>query len=163
MLTALAMTMALQQATTVWETPSVAVAPPAPVETPVPDLPAWALADPFAWERSQCSPLLRGGTSLEACQARVRIDLAAALGDRLPPGLQPPGEPVPCQATPDDSGAYPVRCGVPERAATPTVTPRIADCRSRPIRQDGSVAFVTDCRPEGSNAGGLAIRLGGRD
>ena len=162
MLTAFALTLVLQQAV-VWETP----APPAgvePVERPAPisDLPPWALADPFGWERSQCSPLVTR-EPLDVCQTRVRADLSAALGDRLPPGLRPAGEPVPCLATPGDDGKYPVQCGAPERQAAAAVTPTIPNCRPRAQRQGGSVAFTTDCRSDGADAGGLTVRLGGRD
>lgn len=162
MLTALATALVLQQAV-VWETPAPAAeAEPVEIAAPVSDLPAWALADPFAWERSQCSPLV-SREPVDVCQSRVRVELAAALGDRLPAGLRPVGEPVPCLATPGDDGAYPVQCGLPERQAAATVTPTVPDCRSRPQRQGGSVAFVTDCRPQGESQGGLSFRLGGRD
>lgn len=162
MLTAFALAMVLQQ-TVVWDTPVSAPNPgSAEIAAPVSDLPAWALADPFAWERSQCSPLV-SREPVDTCQSRVRVELAAALGDRLPAGLRPAGEPVPCLATPGDDGAYPVQCGLPERQAAATVTPTVPDCRSRPQRQGGSVAFVTDCRPQGESQGGLSFRLGGQD
>ena len=163
MLPMLMMATMLQQAVPAWDTPRAEPASVAAAVAPTLDLPAWALADPFAWERSQCSPLLRKEASLEACQARVRGELSAALGDRLPAGLQPPGEPVPCLATPDDAGAYPVQCGLPERRTAQTVTPRIAECRSRPTRQGGSVAFVTECEPEAGETRGLTFRVGDRD
>ena len=168
MLTAFALSLVLQQAAgsaVVWETPAPPPEPAAEVETAVEtDLPAWALADPFGWERSQCNPMIRGETSLDVCQARVRAELSAALGDRLPAGLRPPGEPVPCLATPGADGAYDVQCGVPERQAVATVTPRVQDCRSRPQRQGGSVAFVTDCRGDDEASQGLSINLlGGRN
>ncbi len=116
MLTAFALAMVLQQAV-VWETPaSAAQAEPVEVAAPVTDLPAWALADPFGWERSQCSPLV-SREPLDVCQARVRVELSAALGDQLPAGLRPAGEPVPCLATPGDDGKYPVQCGTPEHRA----------------------------------------------
>ena len=162
MLTVFAMAMVLQQAV-VWETPAPAAeAQPVAVIAPVSDLPAWALADPFGWERSQCSPLV-SREPMETCQSRVRRELSAALGDQLPAGLRPAGDPVPCLATPGDDGGYPVQCGAPERQASATVTPTIPDCRPRAQRQGGSVAFVTDCRPEGASQGGLSFRLGGRD
>ena len=93
----------------------------------------------------------------------MRTELSAALGDQLPAGLRPAGEPVPCLATPGDDGKYPVQCGTPERRAAATVTPTIPDCRPRAQSQGGSVAFVTDCRPEGADKGGLSFTLGGRD
>lgn len=165
MLTALALSLILQQSAggaVVWETPPPE---PEPVSAPVAvetNLPDWALADPFGWERSQCSPLV-SREPLDTCQTRVRAELSAALGDRLPAGLRPSGEPVPCLATPGDDGKYPVQCGLPERRAEAAVTPTVPDCRSRPTRQGGSVAFVTDCRPQGQSEGGLSFRLGGRD
>lgn len=162
MLTAFALAMVLQQAV-VWETPAPALeAEPVEIAAPVSDLPAWALADPFAWERSQCSPLV-SREPLDVCQARVRVELSAALGDRLPAGLRPAGEPVPCLATPGDDGAYPVQCGLPERQAAATVTPTIPDCRPRAERQGGSVAFVTDCRPDDARSRGFSINLFGKD
>ncbi len=162
MLTVFAMAMVLQQ-TVVWETPAPAPeAEPVEVSAAVTDLPAWALADPFGWERSQCSPLV-SREPLDVCQTRVRAELSAALGDRLPAGLRPAGEPVPCLATPGDDGAYPVQCGVPERQSAATVSPTIPDCRPRAQRQGGSVAFVTDCRAESSESRGLSINLFGKN
>ena len=163
MLTALALALALQQAV-VWETPAPVVeAAPSEARAAVTTLPDWAMADPFAWERSQCSPLV-SREPLDVCQTRVRAELSAALGDRLPAGLRPAGDPVPCLATPGDDGKYPIQCGVPERQAAATVTPRIQDCRPRPQRQGGSVAFVTDCRADDESSRGLSINLlGGRD
>ncbi|WP_396592713.1 hypothetical protein [Brevundimonas sp. R86498] len=164
MLSAFAIILVLQQAagsTVVWETPS---APPEPVvaaPAAVSDLPAWALADPFAWERAECNPMIRRDSSLESCQTRVRGELFAALGDRLPAGLLPSGTPVPCLATPGEDGAYPVQCGVPERTAAAAPSAQAPDCRPRPTRQGGSVAFVTECRTEGTGEnGGLSFRLG---
>ena len=165
MLTVFAMALFLQQAgsAVVWETPPPEPEPVSASAVISTDLPAWALSDPFAWERSQCSPLVRREASLDSCQARVRSELSAALGDQLPAGLRPAGEPVPCVATPGDDGAYPVQCGTPERQAATTVTPTIPDCRPRAQRQGGSVAFVNDCRTEGADEGGLSFRLGGKD
>lgn len=173
MLTALVLAAALLQTTT----PGVVWASPAPqaeaaetrAETPIPadpSLPEWALADPFGWERSQCSPLIRGSAPLDVCQARVRSELSAALGDRLPAGLRPPGDPVPCLATPDATGAYPVQCGVPERAGVQVVSvPRAQDCRPRPTSEGGrGVAFTSDCRSDtAEREDGLKIRLFGND
>ncbi|WP_426051205.1 hypothetical protein [Brevundimonas sp. SL161] len=164
MLTVFAMTLVMQQAggAMSWQEPVPDLDPgpePAIVST---TLPAWALADPFAWERSQCSPLV-SREPLDICQARVRTELSAALGDRLPAGLRPAGEPLPCLATPGDDGAYPVQCGTPERQAAAAVTPPAADCRPRPQRQGGSVAFITDCRAENAGDRGLSFRLFGKD
>ena len=162
MLTAFALVMVLQQAV-VWETavPPVEVQSVA-VAAPVSTLPDWAIADPFGWERSQCSPLV-SREPLDVCQSRVRAELSAALGTRLPAGLRPAGDPVPCLAASGDDGKYPVQCGAPERQAAATVTPTIQDCRSRPQRQGGSVAFVADCRTGDERGGGLSINLFGKD
>ena len=91
MTTALLFALVLQQAApaVVWSDD-----PPAPVEevavvAPAPVLPAHALADPYGWERSQCSPFIRKDEPLEHCQARVRVTLAAVMGERLPDGLRP--------------------------------------------------------------------------
>lgn len=171
MLTALALAAALLQTTggVVWDSPA-ALPDPAPASAAAPltsSLPDWALADPFGWERSQCSPLVRRDALLETCQARVRTELSSALGDRLPAGLRPSGEPVPCLATPDDNGAFPVQCGVPERAGVQVVSvPQARDCRSRPTRQgrSGGVAFTEDCREASTDRdGGLTLRLFGKD
>ena len=94
MLVALVTVLMLQQAppAIVWSTPvePVVEAPAAP-PPPIPD---WARADPFGYERSECSPLIRKAEeSQDACQARVRLALAANLGDALPAGLKPVGAP----------------------------------------------------------------------
>ena len=67
MLTALAVALMLQQAAGMisWDLP-IESDPNAPVATPAAPpvvLPDWALADPFAWERSQCSPIIRKDAS----------------------------------------------------------------------------------------------------
>ena len=158
----IALAMVLQQAV-VWETPApVAPVDPAAVAAPTTILPDWALADPFGWERSQCSPLVNR-EPLEVCQSRVRVELSAALGDRLPAGLRPSDDPVPCLAAPGDDGKYPIQCGTPERQAAATVTPTIQDCRQRPQRQGSSVAFVSDCRSGDEGGAGLSINLFGKD
>ncbi len=163
MLNVFAMSLALLQSAggAVWQAPDPAAEPVAASRANAPDLPGWALADPFGWERSQCSPLIRGDQPLETCQARVRGELSAALGDRLPAGLRPPGEPVPCLATPGDDGAYPVQCGVPERRLAQAPVPRIPDCRSRPTRAGGAVAFTTEC--DDTEEDGLSFTLFGDD
>ncbi|HZW15340.1 MAG TPA: hypothetical protein VFF66_03690 [Brevundimonas sp.] len=52
-------------------------------------LPEEARADPFGYERAECSPLIRDRTeTLEACQLRVRRTLSVALGDALPDALK---------------------------------------------------------------------------
>lgn len=166
MLTAFALAVVLQQApgAVIWREPTPeppAVATPAPARVPT-TLPDWALADPFGWERAQCNPMIRGRVPLDTCQARVRTELSAALGDQLPAALRPADEPVPCQQAPGANGAFEVQCGTPERQMAAQVAPTIQDCRSRPVRQGGSVSFQTDCRPDSqSRESGLSFRLFG--
>ena len=139
-------------------TPIVAEAPAAPP----PPLPAWALADPFGWERAQCSPMIRKDATLEACQARVRTDLAANLGDALPAALRPPAVQE-CRRTED---GYAVDCGAPARPGRASPVLREQDCGTRMVRQrEGGAAFTSDCRaPAGEERNeGLQIRLGGND
>lgn len=138
------------------------VAVEAPAATPPPSLPAWALADPFGWERAQCSPLIRKDATMEACQARVRVDLAANLGDDLPAALRPPSMQE-CRRTED---GYAVDCGAPDRPGRPSPVLREQNCGTRMVRQrEGGAAFTSDCRPAAGEEGedGLSIRLGGRD
>ena len=57
---------------------------------PAAALPASAAADPYGYERAECSPLIRSpAETLESCQTRVRRTLAATLGAALPPDLSP--------------------------------------------------------------------------
>lgn len=162
MSTVFALLLALQQTpgAVVWETP-VAEPVEAVEVTDAPDLPAWALADPFGWERSQCSPLVRGDEPMAACQSRVRADLSLALGDRLPGGLRPADAPTPCQATPSADGSFPVECREPERRVASANTVQDQVCESRPRREGGAVAFVTECRPASASSErqGLRFRL----
>lgn len=160
--------MMLQQAAAsagqvVWEEP----APPPPAVAPVeiPAIPDSARADPYGYERAECSPLIRKSTeTLQACQARVRIALAANLGDALPPGLAPAGAPDDCRQ--EAAGdRYALQCGAPDRPARPLVTPQEQTCESRPrARPEGGVAWTEECRPADGRAPtqeGLKIRLGG--
>lgn len=162
MTTVFALLLTLQQTlgAVVWEAPPADVVEAAEV-TEAPDLPAWALADPFGWERSQCSPLVRGDEPMDACQSRVRADLSLALGDRLPAGLQPSNTPTPCQATPSADGSFPVECREPERRVASANTVQDQVCESRPRREGGAVAFVTECRPASASSErqGLRFRL----
>ena len=164
---ALVFAVMLQQAATgqvVWEE-----APAAPPVAPVaiPAIPDSARADPYGYERAECSPLIRKSTeTMEACQARVRIALAANLGDALPPGLAPAGAPDDCrQAAAGDR--YALQCGPPDRPVRPVVSPQETTCSSRPsARPGGGVAWTEDCRPADGRAPtqeGLKIRLGGND
>ena len=170
MLTAALAAILLQQAPlagrVVWETP-VATDPAVEADaTPrrsiAASLPAWALADPFAWERSQCSPLIRHEPNMEDCQLRVRAQLAAELGPSLPPGLDPAAVPRSCVPTETGSGGFEVSCKPPERVAAAPLAPREQICDSRPQRASGGgVSFASTCRPLGEDtAGGLAVRLG---
>lgn len=139
--------------------------PPAPAVAPSVDLPDWARADPFAYERSRCSPLMRGETPLETCQAETRLTLAAALGDALPDALRPVGEPEDCQMMREASGgsAYAVRCGAPRRDAIAAPVLQEQDCRPRPDQRGG---FSTTCRPVNparDDEEGLKIKLWGDD
>ena len=165
MMTALLFALMLQQAApaVVWSDD-----PPAPVEAvaaaPVPVLPAHALADPFGWERSQCSPFIRRDEPLEHCQARVRVTLAAVLGDRLPDGLRPSAALENCTPGTAANG-YAMQCGPRPVAALGAPAPLEKVCDSRPQRTPGgSLAFNSDCRPaagEARETEGLRIRLGG--
>ena len=158
----------LQQAATgqvVWQTP----APPVAVETPtaVPTIPDWARADPYGYERSECSPLIRAASeSMEACQARVRAALAANLGDDLPVGLSAGAAAENCRQ--EAAGdRYALQCGAPSRSGLSS--PRLVEqtCETRPRAQpQGGVAWTEECRPaDGSKLPeeGLRIRLGGDD
>lgn len=146
--------------TIAWSEPAPVVEA-APVAPP-PSLPAWALADPFGWERAQCSPMIRKEATLEACQARVRTDLAANLGDALPVALRPAAVQE-CRRT---ENGYAVDCGPPDRPGRSEPVLREQDCGTRMVRQrEGGAAFTSDCRPVASEEQdeGLRIRLGGND
>ncbi|HRJ64500.1 MAG TPA: hypothetical protein PLR59_09150, partial [Brevundimonas sp.] len=74
----------------VWETPAPVEAAQPVAAADIPAIPDSARADPYGYERAECSPLIRSSReTLEACQARVRVILAAHLGDALPAGLTP--------------------------------------------------------------------------
>ena len=158
----------LQQAAgqVVWQEP----APPELVVAPTPApsaLPDWARADPYGYERSECSPLMRkANESLEACQARVRTALALDLGDALPRGMV--GDDAAERCRHEAAGdRYALQCGAPGRAGV--AAPRLVDrtCETRPRAQrEGGVTWVEECRPaDGSEPPeeGLRIRLGGED
>lgn len=152
-----------------WERPPIPpaappVAAPAPAVAPPTDpLPDWAMADPFGWERAKCSPSTRGDEPLEACQTRVRTELAAHMGDRLPEALRPPSLNE-CRRTAD---GYSIDCGPAARTQTAEVRPHEQDCATRMSRDGGGrPVFSSECRPvetTGSSREGLSIRLGGRD
>ena len=158
----------LQQAATgqvVWETP-----PPRPAGTvataPPPPIPDSARADPYGYERAECSPLVRkADDSMEACQARVRVALAAHLGDALPAGLAPAGAPDECRR--EAAGdRYALQCGAPARPDRPAAVLAERSCETRPRAQpQGGVAWTEECRPANGvrEEEGLTLRLGGRD
>jgi hypothetical protein len=156
----------LQQAATgqvVWATP---VEPAPAVEAaPAPPIPDWARADPFGYERSECSPMIRSAAeSMEGCQTRVRFALAANMGDALPDGLRPSGSLDNCRQ--EAAGdRYAVQCGAPSRPDRPTTAMEERVCESRPqARAQGGVAWTEECRPasrRGEAEEGLKIRLGG--
>ncbi len=130
-------------------------------------LPDWAIADPFAWERSQCSSLIRGAVSLGACQARVRTELAANLGDALPEALKPTGLEGDCAPTDDAATGFAVSCAPQKRERAVVSAPQERVCENRPQRSsNGVVSWVETCRPSGSSSDepeGLKLRLFGRD
>ena len=151
----------------VWETPAP-VAPAEPVAAvDIPAIPDSARADPYGYERAECSPLIRSRQeSLEACQARVRVILAAHLGDALPAGLTPAGAPDECRQ--EAAGdRYALQCGTPARAARPTAVLEERSCETRPrVQPQGGVAWTEECRPATGvrqDDEGLRVRLGGKD
>ena len=165
LIAALAALLLQQSAGTIaWDTP-VAADPEAPAQAaqPVSTLPDWARADPYGWERSQCSPMIRKDASIEACQVRVRTDLAAALGDRLPGGLAPDGIEG-CRQLSDGKGGYETTCAPVQRTLATTAAPVAEICEERPTRTaSGVVAFGRECRPAtgATTTEGLSFRLGG--
>lgn len=138
----------------IWETPApVPVARPAPAAGP--SLPASALADPYGYERAQCSPLIRSPSeSMEACQGRVRAAFAVQANAE---------EPRECrQETAGDR--YALNCGSPSRPDRPATAMSERVCETRPqARPGGGVAWEETCRADGRPAeqGGLKFRLGG--
>jgi len=137
------------------------------VPAAAPTLPDWALADPFAWERSQCSSLVRGDVSLGACQARVRTELAANLGDTLPAALRPTGLEEECLPTNNAANGFAVSCAPQRREQAAVSLPQERVCENRPQRTgNGVVSWAETCRPAGGAQGsedGLKLRLFGRD
>lgn len=157
----------LQQAVpgqVVWTTP---ITPPA--EAPVasrPALPEAARADPYGYERAECSPYVRASSeTLEACQFRVRTALAAGLGDATPAGLRPSAESARCRPEPGADG-FAVDCSI---ARSVPAGPDLADrrCETRATRlPQGGVAYTENCastRPGESASQALSIKLFGDD
>lgn len=150
----------------VWETPvPVEAAQPAAVD--LPPIPDSARADPWGYERAECSPLIRSSQeTLEACQARVRVTLAAHLGSALPAGLAPAGATNDCRQ--EAAGdRYALQCGAPSRPQRPATVLEERSCETRPRAQAaGGVAWTEECRPASGrreDGDGLRVRLGGRD
>ncbi|HYD27970.1 hypothetical protein [Brevundimonas sp.] len=161
---------ALQQAASgqvVWQTPT----PPEPAvaEIPafVPPIPEWARTDPYGYERSECSPLVRAASeTLEGCQARVRSALAANLGAALPAGLAPASAADNCRQ--EAAGdRYALQCGAPSRSGAAGARLVERTCETRPrVQPEGGVVWTEECRPaDGSKPPeeGLTFRLGGDD
>lgn len=161
----------LQQAATgqvVWETPL----PPPPAEAEatadIPAIPDYARADPFGYERAECSPLVRkADETMDACQQRVRVALAANLGPALPAGLAPAAAGAAENCRPGAEGdRYALQCGAPSRSVPPAPDLRVRSCTTRPsVTERGAVSFEETCTVGGDEGGdeGLRIRLGGRD
>ena len=127
----------------VWETPTPVEAAQPVAAVDLPPIPDSARADPYGYERAECSPLIRSREeTLEACQSRVRVILAGHLGAAL-------------------------QCGAPARADRPTAVLEERNCETRPRAQpQGGVAWTEECRPASGRReedDGLKIRLGGRD
>ena len=151
----------------VWETPAPVEAAQPVAAVDLPAIPDSARADPYGYERAECSPLIRSSQeTLEACQARVRVLLAAHLGAALPAGLTPVGAPEECRQ--EAAGdRYALQCGAPARAVRPMAVLEERNCETRPRAQpQGGVAWSEECRPASGRReeeDGLKIRLGGQD
>ena len=157
-----------QQAATgqvVWEAP-----PPPPVEAAapadIPALPDYARADPYGYERAECSPLVRRSEeTMDACQQRVRAALAANLGPALPSGLAPGGAADNCRQE-ADGDRYALQCGAPSRSVPPGPDLRERSCTTRRTgTEKGAVTYEEVCTVGGERVRdeGLRIRLGGGD
>ncbi len=172
---AFAITVMLQQAAplpaatgrVVWETPAPVEAASAVAAVDLPPIPDSARADPYGYERAECSPLIRSSQeTLEACQARVRVLLAAHLGADLPAGLAPTGATDECRQ--EAAGdRYALQCGAPSRPDRPAAALEERTCETRPrVQPQGGVAWSEECRPASGrreNDDGLKFRLGGQD
>ncbi len=150
----------------VWETPVPVAAAEAVAAVDIPAIPDSARADPWGYERAECSPLIRSSQeSLEACQARVRVILAAHLGAALPAGLTPVGAPDECRQEAVGE-RYALQCGAPARADRPTAVLEERRCETRPrVQPQGGVAWTEECRPASGRREdeGLRVRLGRND
>lgn len=167
---AIVLAVMLQQAATgqvVWETPAPVQPAEAAAPVGIPEIPDSARTDPYGYERAECSPLIRKAEeSLEACQQRVRVALAANLGPALPAGLAPADAADNCRQA-ADGDRYALQCGAPTRADRPVAVLEEQVCDTRPrVQPRGGVAWTEDCRPASGRREddeGLRIRLGGRD
>lgn len=155
----------LQQAATgqvVWSAP---VEPAPVVATAVsPPIPDWARADPFGYERSECSPLIRNASEpMETCQNRVRFALAAHLGEALPAALRPTGSLDNCRQ--EAAGdRYALQCGAQARAVPGGADLRDKVCTTRPVgTREGGMTYREECTVGGQpvREQGLRINLGG--
>lgn len=166
MLTAVVLSaLMLQQAATgqvVWATPVEPVPVTAP--PPAPPIPDWARADPFGYERSECSPLVRKASeTMEACQSRVRYALAANTDN---PAGQTDSALENCRQ--EASGdRYALQCGAPSARTVPG-GPDLRDrtCTTRPsATREGGMTYREECTVGGEPVRdeGLRIRLGGGD
>jgi hypothetical protein len=167
---AIVLAVTLQQAAAgqvVWETPAQVDPAEAAAPVDIPAIPDSARADPYGYERAECSPLIRkADESMEACQQRVRVALAANLGPALPAGLTPAGGADNCRQ--EAAGdRYALQCSAPARTDRPAAVLEERICETRPrVQAQGGVAWTEDCRPASGRRDedeGLRIRLGGRD
>lgn len=132
----------------VWDVPPPNSATEAPVPAPS-NIPDWGLADPFGWERSACSGLMRGDEPLAECQYRVRGELQASLGEALPAALRPSSMDGECTRRARDDGTFAVSCSPQERQESPTARIGQEVCERRAVRTGGgAVAFEEVCEFE---------------
>ncbi|MFN3558865.1 MAG: hypothetical protein ACK4UQ_06215 [Brevundimonas sp.] len=157
----------LQQAAAgpvVWTTPLPAPEPVAAAEAP--PLPDWARADPYGYERSECSPLIRAASeTMETCQTRVRFALAANLGNAVPAGLRPTASMDNCRQ--EAAGdRYALQCAAPSRTVPAEPDLRDKVCNTRPSgTREGVMTYREECTVGGQpvREEGLRINLGARD
>lgn len=165
----IALAVLLQQAAAgqvVWETPGPVESVEAAAPVDIPAIPDSARADPYGYERAECSPLIRKAEeSMESCQQRVRAALAANLGAALPAGLTPASAPDNCRQE-AEGDRFALQCGSPTRTDRPAAVLEERICETRPrVQPQGGVAWTEDCRPASGRrdeGDGLKIRLGGR-
>lgn len=131
-----------------------------------PPLPDSARTDPYGYERAECSPLIRPSSeTLEQCQSRVRLVLAAHLGDALPDGLKTATALDDCRQA-ANGDRYAMQCGTPSRPDRPVNQLVEQTCETRPqARSGGGVEWREQCRPTTGEPAreGIGFRIGGRD